>query len=275
MVLDIPNAGLARAVLPQQIIVQIAREILTATASLRHGTLLVHLYAAPAHPRAGVGDSQGSVRERGVGCVQASPLAPRGIAFGNFRFQLCAGATRWIRKLRSRNSPDSKIPIGDRTSAKCDSPAGEGEGAAMTPATTFAGRSVALFGLGGSGLATALALKAGGARVIACDDSGAAMAQAQGQGIETGDLKSADWSRFAALVLAPGVSLTHPEPHWSVRLARGAGVEIIGDIELFCREREKLAPQAPFVAITGTNGKSTTTSLIAHILREAGRDVQM
>src|SRR4051812_10568372 len=128
MVLDIPNAGLARAVLPQQIIVQIAREILTATASLRHGTLLVHLYAAPAHPRAGVGDSQGSVRERGVGCVQASPLAPRGIAFGNFRFQLCAGATRWIRKLRSRNSPDSKIPIGDRTSAKCDSPAPRGEG---------------------------------------------------------------------------------------------------------------------------------------------------
>src|SRR3954454_18199998 len=152
---------------------------------------------------------------------------------------------------------------------------GEASRHLMTPATTFAGRSVALFGLGGSGLATALALNAGGARGIACDDSAAAMAQAQGQGIETGDLKSADWSGFAALVLAPGVPLTHPEPHWSVRLARAAGVEIIGDIELFCREREKIAPEAPFIAITGTNGKSTTTALIAHMLRAAGRDVQM
>ncbi|MFL5125647.1 MAG: UDP-N-acetylmuramoyl-L-alanine--D-glutamate ligase, partial [Microvirga sp.] len=103
----------------------------------------------------------------------------------------------------------------------------------MTPATTFAGRTVALFGLGGSGLATALALKAGGARVIACDDSAEAMAKAQAQGIETADLRTADWSRFAALILSPGVPLTHPEPHWSARLAKAAGVEIIGDIELF------------------------------------------
>src|SRR5215217_4923779 len=145
----------------------------------------------------------------------------------------------------------------------------------MTPATTFGGRTVALFGLGGSGLATALALKAGGARVVACDDSAEAMAKAQGQGIETADLRAADWSRFAALILSPGVPLTHPEPHWSARLAKAVGVEIIGDIELFCRERAKLAPAAPFVAITGTNGKSTTTALVAHILREAGRDVQM
>src|SRR5215203_5742251 len=145
----------------------------------------------------------------------------------------------------------------------------------MTPATTFGGRTIALFGLGGSGLATALALKSGGARVVACDDSAVAMANAEGQGIGTADLRTADWSRFAALILSPGVPLTHPEPHWSARLAQAAGVEIIGDIELFCRERAKLAPDAPFVAITGTNGKSTTTALVAHILREAGRDVQM
>ncbi len=145
----------------------------------------------------------------------------------------------------------------------------------MTPATTFAGKTVALFGLGGSGLATALALQAGGANVVACDDSPASMTAARNKGIGTGDLKATDWSRFAALVLSPGVPLTHPEPHWSAALAKRAGVEIIGDIELFCRQRDRIAPAAPFVAITGTNGKSTTTALVAHILREAGRDVQM
>ena len=145
----------------------------------------------------------------------------------------------------------------------------------MTPATTFAGRRVALFGLGGSGLATARALKAGGAEVVACDDNAARMEAAAREGIGTGDLRGANWSGFAALVLSPGVPLTHPEPHWTVPLARAAGVEIIGDIELFCRERAKVAPGAPFVAITGTNGKSTTTALVAHLLREAGQDVQM
>ncbi|MBB4039287.1 UDP-N-acetylmuramoylalanine--D-glutamate ligase [Microvirga flocculans] len=145
----------------------------------------------------------------------------------------------------------------------------------MIPVTTFLGKTVALFGLGGSGLATALALKAGGARVVACDDNPAKMAEAAAQGIETGDLRGLDWSKVSALILSPGVPLTHPEPHWSAKLAKEAGVEIIGDIELFCRERAKIAPNAPFVAITGTNGKSTTTALIAHILREAGRDVQM
>jgi UDP-N-acetylmuramoylalanine--D-glutamate ligase len=145
----------------------------------------------------------------------------------------------------------------------------------MTPVTTFAGHMVALFGLGGSGLATALALQAGGAGVVACDDDPARMAKAAEKGIETGDLRTLNWSRFAALILSPGVPLTHPEPHWSARLAKDAGVEVIGDIELFCREREKIAPEAPFVAITGTNGKSTTTALITHILREAGKNVQM
>jgi UDP-N-acetylmuramoylalanine--D-glutamate ligase len=71
------------------------------------------------------------------------------------------------------------------------------------------------------------------------------------------------------------VPLTHPAPHWSVLAARQAGVEVIGDIELFCRERKRHAPDAPFVAITGTNGKSTTTALVAHLMREAGHDVQM
>jgi len=145
----------------------------------------------------------------------------------------------------------------------------------MTPVTTFPGQRVALFGLGGSGLATARALIAGGAQVVAWDDGAEGVAKAQGEGIPTADLRGEDWSGFAALILAPGVPLTHPEPHWTVRLAREAGIAIIGDIELFCRERRARAPGAPFVAITGTNGKSTTTALIAHVLRQAGRDVQM
>ena len=145
----------------------------------------------------------------------------------------------------------------------------------MTPITVFAGRKVALFGLGGSGLATARALKAGGADVLAFDDGAEGVARASAEGIPTGDLREADFSTFAALVLSPGVPLTHPEPHWSVRLAKEAGVEILGDIELFCRERRASAPSAPFVAITGTNGKSTTTALVAHVLTRAGRDVQM
>ncbi|MEA1831978.1 UDP-N-acetylmuramoyl-L-alanine--D-glutamate ligase [Methylobacterium durans] len=145
----------------------------------------------------------------------------------------------------------------------------------MTPVTTYEGRRVALFGLGGSGLATALALRAGGAAVAAWDDNPASRERAERQGIETVDLREAEWSDFAALVLSPGVPLTHPEPHWTVSLARAAGVAVIGDIELFCRERAKSAPGSPFIAITGTNGKSTTTALIAHLLRETGHDVQM
>src|SRR5581483_10593081 len=86
---------------------------------------------------------------------------------------------------------------------------------------------------------------------------------------------AADWSRFAALVLSPGIPLTHPEPHWSVRLARKAGVEVIGDIELFFRERARHSAPGNAVVITGTNGKSTTTALTAHLLSSAGRRVQL
>jgi UDP-N-acetylmuramoylalanine--D-glutamate ligase len=145
----------------------------------------------------------------------------------------------------------------------------------MIPATSFAGKTVALFGLGGSGLASAQALQAGGADVIAFDDSAASLAKASAAGIDTADLRSLDWSKVSALLLAPGVPLTHPEPHWSVTLAQEAGVEVIGDIELYCRERRKLAPNSPFVAITGTNGKSTTTALIAHLLQVAGRAAEL
>ena len=145
----------------------------------------------------------------------------------------------------------------------------------MIPITTFASKKVAIFGLGGSGLASASALLAGGADVVAFDDNAASVAKANAAGIPTADLHGADWSKIASLVLAPGVPLTHPAPHWAALLAQKAGVEVIGDIELFCRERRRHAPGAPFVAITGTNGKSTTTALIAHLAAFAGMDAQL
>jgi UDP-N-acetylmuramoylalanine--D-glutamate ligase len=145
----------------------------------------------------------------------------------------------------------------------------------MIPITSFVGKMVAVFGLGGSGLASCRALAAGGAEVIAGDDNADNLVKAAQAGFITADLRNVSWTNFAALVLAPGVPLTHPAPHWSVLAAREAAVEVIGDIELFCRERKRFAPDAPFVAITGTNGKSTTTALVAHLMREAGHDVQM
>ncbi len=145
----------------------------------------------------------------------------------------------------------------------------------MTPVTSFAGKKVAVFGLGGSGLASARALQAGGADVIAGGDGADKLAEATSAGIATADLRTISWAGISALVLTPGAPLTHPAPHWTVGLAREAGVEVIGDIELFCRERQRRAPDAPFVAITGTNGKSTTTALIAHLMRVAGYDTQM
>ncbi len=145
----------------------------------------------------------------------------------------------------------------------------------MIAVHTFKDKHVALFGLGGSGLATAHALIAGGAILHAWDDNEAGREKAVQQGISIDDLNKADWAQISALVLAPGVPLTHPEPHWVVKKAKKAKVEIIGDLELFARERASLMPNSPFIAITGTNGKSTTTALIAHLLKVAGRDVQM
>ncbi|MES2905846.1 MAG: Mur ligase family protein, partial [Pseudomonadota bacterium] len=137
------------------------------------------------------------------------------------------------------------------------------------------GKNFALFGLGGSGIATAKALLAGGAKVSVWDDNETGRTKAKSEGLDVVDLDNADWSAFDDFVLSPGVPLTHPQPHWTVDKAHAANKEIIGDIELFCRERKHSFPRAKLVAITGTNGKSTTTALTAHILRENGLHVEM
>ena len=145
----------------------------------------------------------------------------------------------------------------------------------MIPVTIFAGHDVAVFGLGLSGIAAARSLAAGGARVLAWDDTEAVRDKAQAQGALLHDLAAADWKKIAALVLAPGIPLTHPEPHWSVKKAREAGVEVIGDAELFFREKAREDSGTKALVITGTNGKSTTTALTAHLLQVAGRPVAL
>ncbi len=141
----------------------------------------------------------------------------------------------------------------------------------MIPVSVFHGRRVAVFGLGMSGIATSRALVAGGADVAAWDDSEIACSEASQSGIPIADIREADWGAFSALVLAPGVPLTNPEPHWSVKAARSAGVEIIGDTELFLRERARQGAGARVIGITGTNGKSTTAALVHHLLGNSGR----
>jgi len=147
----------------------------------------------------------------------------------------------------------------------------------MIPVRGFEGKKVAVFGLARTGLASARALFAGGAEVVVWDENAAARDAAHAEGFVLEDLTTADWSTLAGLVLSPGVPLTHPAPHWTVEKARAAGVEIMGDIELFARAVAAApAHKRPrIVAITGTNGKSTTTALIGHVCSQAGRDVRI
>ena len=147
----------------------------------------------------------------------------------------------------------------------------------MIPVRGFEGKTVAVFGLARTGLAAARALVAGGAEVALWDENAERRAAAEAEGLPVVDLSKADWSGFAAIMLSPGVPLTHPKPHWTVEKAQAAGVEILGDVELFARA-VNAAPEGKrpkVIAITGTNGKSTTTALIGHICAEAGRDVRI
>ena len=143
----------------------------------------------------------------------------------------------------------------------------------MFPATTFKGKTVAVFGLARSGTATIEALLLGGATVHAWDDSSPAVEKGRVAGLPISNLHQLDFKTIDALVLSPGVPLTHPEPHWTVLKARHAGIEVIGDTEIFAREAA--AAGARIVAITGTNGKSTTTALTGHVLAQAGLDVDV
>ena len=135
----------------------------------------------------------------------------------------------------------------------------------MITAKAFAGKHYAVYGLARSGLATAAALLASGARVTAWDATEEARDKAPA-GAGLADLDDADLKQFDSLVVTPGLPLNR---HPIAKRAREAGLEVIGDIELFARARSELPPHK-VVGITGTNGKSTTTALIHHILKAAG-----
>lgn len=139
----------------------------------------------------------------------------------------------------------------------------------MLEATSYAGERVAVLGLGRSGRSAARALDAGGAQVHAWDDNESRRSEAADAGLPVADLYAARWRDFSALVLSPGIALHHPEPHPLVAAARDADREVIGDVELFAREN----PPGRIAAITGTNGKSTTTVLTGHLLQAGGMAV--
>ena len=135
----------------------------------------------------------------------------------------------------------------------------------------MAGVTVAVLGLARSGRAAARALVASGAEVLAWDDAAPVRTAAAAENIPLVDLSAIDWRRPASLILSPGIPHSFPAPHPIVTRARAAGCEVIGDIELLVRARRDCA----YVGVTGTNGKSTTTALVGHILAGAGRAVQI
>jgi UDP-N-acetylmuramoylalanine--D-glutamate ligase len=145
----------------------------------------------------------------------------------------------------------------------------------------FAGAKVAVLGLGRSGLATARALVAGGAEALLWDDSPEARAKAEGEGFTLTDLtRQSAFDGVACLITSPGIPHHFPAPHKVIARAMELGVPVDNDIGLFFRsyasqEWDNFEVTPKVVAVTGSNGKSTTTALIHHILAEAGRPTQM
>lgn len=151
----------------------------------------------------------------------------------------------------------------------------------MIPVQGVEDQTIAVLGLGRSGRATAAALAAGGAHVVVWDDGVDTRKQAQQDGLQVRDLtRDANWDGISALITSPGIPHLYPKPHPVIAKAYELGVPVDNDIGLFFRSfadsdwgQFDTAPRV--IAVTGSNGKSTTTALIHHILQQAGRPTQM
>jgi UDP-N-acetylmuramoylalanine--D-glutamate ligase len=141
----------------------------------------------------------------------------------------------------------------------------------VLPVPSMHDKTVAVLGLGRSGLSVCRTLAESGARIWAWDDAYERRADAAAAGRPIVDLGLCNWARVDRLVLSPGIPHKYPRPHRLVRRARAAGVEIVGDVELLAENQ----PKRRIVGVTGTNGKSTTTALIGALLQGAGIGVQV
>ncbi len=151
----------------------------------------------------------------------------------------------------------------------------------MIPVQGYNGQKIAVLGMGRSGLATAIALEEGGAEPLVWDDNPDSRAYAKSRGYPATDLtRLQNWDDISALIVSPGIAHLYPKPHPVITAAQAAGVPIDNDIGLFFRSFATLdwegfdtAPRV--VAVTGSNGKSTTAALIHHILEVAGKPAQL
>ncbi len=151
----------------------------------------------------------------------------------------------------------------------------------MIPVQGLTGAKVAILGLGRSGLSAARALAAGGAVPICWDDNPAARAAAQAEGFDCVDLgKAGVFDNIARLIVSPGIPHLYPAPNPVIVAAQDAAVPVDNDIGLFFQSFATLAWDnfdvvPKIIAITGSNGKSTTSALVHHILKHAGRPTQL
>lgn len=150
----------------------------------------------------------------------------------------------------------------------------------MIPVRGVEGQTLAVLGLGRTGLSAARALRAGGAEVLCWDDGASGRAAADFEDLTLTDLNKIDWTGIASLIISPGIPHLYPAPHPVIAAAMDAGVPVDNDIGLFFRsfatsEWDSMERVPRVVAVTGSNGKSTTSALIHHVLENSGRSSQL